>query len=100
MPLQTKTGARLASYKLLTKKMAFFHPPMKDAWQLAAQASIALKMQNFLEEVVEIKNYNESILQSMSNGMITLNAENRLVTANHAGLSFWTQYGTDEMGWF
>ena len=33
-----------------------------------------------------MKNYNESILQSTSNGIVTLDADDRIVTANEAAL--------------
>ena len=41
----------------------------------SAQASIAIENAQLFEEVVRVKNYNESILRSMSNGVITLDAQ-------------------------
>ena len=49
-----------------------------------AQASIAIENAKLFEEVVAVRNYNESILHSMSNGVISLDAEDRLVKANRA----------------
>ena len=51
-----------------------------------AQISIALENAKLFNDVQNMKNYNESMLQSMSNGVITLDEEGRIVTCNAAGL--------------
>jgi len=51
-----------------------------------AQVSIALENAKLFDDVQNVKNYNESMLQSMSNGVVTLNEEGRIVTCNVAGL--------------
>ena len=50
-----------------------------------AQVSIALENANLFKEVQSVKNYNESMLESMTNGVITLNEEGNIVTCNTAG---------------
>lgn len=60
---------------------------------LASQAAVALtnlrleeKTEQLLEEVMNIKNYNESILESLTNGVITLDNAFNIITANAAAL--------------
>lgn len=50
-----------------------------------AQVSIALENAKLFDDVQSMKNYNQSMLESMSNGVITLNEEGRIQTCNAAG---------------
>jgi adenylate cyclase len=50
-----------------------------------AQVSIALENANLFDDVQNMKNYNQSVLESMSSGVITLNEEGRIHTCNAAG---------------
>ena len=51
-----------------------------------AQISIGLENAKLFNDVENMKNYNESMLQSMSNGVITLDEYGNIVTCNAAGL--------------
>ena len=51
-----------------------------------AQVSIALENAKLFSDVQNMKNYNESMLESMSNGVITLDEDGKIVTCNAAGL--------------
>jgi adenylate cyclase len=51
---------------------------------LCSQAAIALDNARLFEEVVEMKNYNESILRSMATGVLTLDTDGRVTTINPA----------------
>ncbi|MCP3952722.1 MAG: GAF domain-containing protein [Desulfobacterales bacterium] len=51
-----------------------------------AQVSMALENATLFEDVQNKKNYIESMLNSMSNGVITLNEEGKIMTCNAAGL--------------
>ncbi len=51
-----------------------------------AQLAISLENAKLFDDVQNMKNYNESMLESMSNGVVTLNEEGRVVTCNDAGL--------------
>ena len=51
-----------------------------------AQLAISLENARLFDDVQNVKNYNESMLQSMSNGVVTLNEEGRINTCNQAGL--------------
>ncbi len=50
-----------------------------------AQVSIALENAKLFDDVQNMKNYNESILESMSNTVITLDEEGKIITCNAAG---------------
>ncbi len=50
-----------------------------------AQVSIALENAKLFADVQAMKNYNESMLESMTNGVITLDESGRVVTCNAAG---------------
>ena len=50
-----------------------------------AQVAIALENAKLFDDVQKIKNYNESMLESMSNGVITLDERETIVTCNSAG---------------
>ena len=52
-----------------------------------AQVSIALENAKLFDDVQNMKNYNESILESMSSGVITLDEKDTIVTCNAAGMS-------------
>ena len=51
-----------------------------------AQVSIALENAKLFEDVQNMQSYNESMLESMSNGVITMDEERKIVTCNKAGL--------------
>ena len=51
---------------------------------LCSQAAIALDNARLFEEVVAMKNYNESILRSMATGVITLDPDGQVTTINPA----------------
>ena len=51
-----------------------------------AQLAISLENAKLFDDIQNMKNYNEGVLQSMSNGVVTLNEEGRIVTCNMAGL--------------
>ena len=50
-----------------------------------AQVSIALQNAQLFHDVESIKNYNEAMLESMSNGVLTLDEDGRIATCNAAG---------------
>lgn len=50
-----------------------------------AQVSIALENAKLFDDVQNMRNYNQSVLESMSSGVITLNDEGRVQTCNAAG---------------
>jgi len=51
-----------------------------------AQVSIALENAKLFSDVQTMKNYNESMLESMSSGVVTLDDAEKVITCNAAGL--------------
>lgn len=60
-----------------------------------AQVSIALENAKLFDDVQNMKNYNESMLESMSNGVVTLDETRRIITCNAAGLKILRTRPTD-----
>jgi adenylate cyclase len=63
-----------------------------------AQIAVLLENAKLFDEVLSVKNYNENILRSTSNGMITLDDRGRVVTANEAALSILKMPETEVVG--
>jgi len=79
MPIANKAGRRIGVTQVLNKRTGEF--TTKDASRLHAFTSqIAVSF----DDVVNIKNYNESILKSTTNGLVTLDEEQNIVTVNEA----------------
>jgi len=88
MPIVNKAGARIGVTQVLNKRGGAF--TIKDEARLrafTAQIAVSLENAQLFDDVLNMKNYNESILKSTSNGIITLDAEGRIVTANDAALA-------------
>ena len=87
MPVINKQEQRIGVIQLLNKADGPF--TAKDEARVAAfsaQAAIAIENAKLFQDVLNMKNYNESILESMSNGLLTLNAEHRVEKCNAAAL--------------
>ncbi len=85
VPVTNKAGARIGVAQALNKRGGVF--TAKDEARLkafAAQIAVSLENAKLFDDVLSMKNYNESILKSTSNGIVTLDAEGRIVTANDA----------------
>lgn len=88
MPIVNKEGNTIGVTQVLNKKGGPFTAiDERRLKAFSAQASIALENAKLFEDVLNMKNYNESILESMSNGIITLDADNRIVKCNSSSLS-------------
>ncbi|MGB0955003.1 MAG: adenylate/guanylate cyclase domain-containing protein [Panacagrimonas sp.] len=88
MPIVNKTGTRIGVTQVLNKNGGKFH--QRDEQRLRAftsQIAVTLDNARLFDEVLAIKNYNENILSSTSNGVITLDNQQRVVTANDAALA-------------
>lgn len=85
IPVINRTGQRIGVTQVLNKRGGPF--TAKDETRLkalTAQVAIALENAKLFDDVLRVQNYNESILRSTSNCMITLDGEGRVVTANDA----------------
>ena len=86
-PVVNKAGKIIGVTQVLNKRGGPFTE--EDEARLkafTAQISIALENAKLFSDVASMKNYNESMLQSMSNGVITLGEEGLIKTCNEAGL--------------
>ncbi|MEE4357809.1 MAG: GAF domain-containing protein [Desulfococcaceae bacterium] len=87
VPVVSKKGRTIGVTQVLNKKGGAFSD--EDEFRLRAftgQISIALENAQLFNEVQNTKNYNESMLESMSNGVVTINEDGKIITCNKAGL--------------
>lgn len=85
-PLHSKEGAKLGVVQVLNKKNDGVFDETAAARLLAfgSQVAVALENAKLFEDVLNARNYNESILKSLSNGVVTLDADNRIIKVNAA----------------
>lgn len=85
-PVVNKDGKVIGVTQVLNKKGGpFTNEDEQRLKAFTAQVSIALENAKLFSDVQNIKNYNESMLESMSNGVITLDEDGKIVTCNAAG---------------
>jgi len=85
MPIVNKAGRRIGVTQVLNKRGGSFNA--RDQQRLlafTAQIAVSLENAQLFDEVLAVKNYNENILASTSNGVVTLDNARRVVTANTA----------------
>ena len=86
VPVLNKSGKRIGVTQVLNKKGGAFTPEDESRLKaFTAQVSIALENATLFESIQNMKNYSEGMLQSMSNGVITLDEDGKIVTCNSAG---------------
>ncbi|MBT4084034.1 MAG: GAF domain-containing protein [Alphaproteobacteria bacterium] len=86
VPVLNKEGKVIGVTQVLNKRGGPFDE--EDETRLkafTAQVSIGLENAKLFDDVQNIKNYNESMLESMSNGVVTLDEDAKIVTCNAAG---------------
>jgi adenylate cyclase len=86
VPVVNKNGKCIGVTQALNKRGGPF--TAEDEARLkafTAQVSIALENAKLFDDVQNMKNYNQSMLESMSNGVITLTEDGRIHTCNAAG---------------
>jgi adenylate cyclase len=87
VPVINKVGKIIGVTQVLNKRGGPFTADDESRLKaFTAQVSIALENAKLFDDVQNMKNYSESMLESMSNGVITLNEDQRIVTCNTAGL--------------
>lgn len=87
IPLVNKSGKKIGVTQILNKRGGPFNE--EDEQRLTAftaQVSIALENAKLFSEVQTMQNYNESILQSMPNGMVTFDETHKIKTCNQQAL--------------
>ena len=86
VPIVNQHNKIIGVTQVLNKRIGAFNAD-DEARLKAFTAKIAIALQNadlFAKEQ-NMKNYNSSMLQSMTNGVLTLNEENTIITCNKAG---------------
>ncbi|OFX13506.1 MAG: guanylate cyclase [Alphaproteobacteria bacterium RIFOXYD12_FULL_60_8] len=87
VPVINKEGKCIGVTQVLNKRGGAF--TSEDETRLkafTAQVSIGLENAKLFDSVQAIKNYNEAMLQSMSNGVVTTDEDGFIATCNAAGL--------------
>jgi len=99
VPVVNKNGKVIGVTQALNKRGGPF--TAEDEARLkafTAQVSIALENAKLFDDVQNMRNYNQSMLESMSNGVITLNDEGRIHTCNAAGYRILKAREADVLG--
>jgi len=85
MPVVNKQGAKLGVIQVLNKRSGpFTDGDEKRLRAFCAQAAVALENAQLFEAVIRERNYNESILKSLSNAVLTLDTEGKVIKINAA----------------
>ncbi len=87
VPVINQAGTVIGVTQALNKRGGTFSEEDESRLRaFTAQVAIALENAKLFASVQNIKNYNESVLESMSSGVITLDETGKMVTCNQAGL--------------
>ena len=87
VPIINKDGKTIGVTQVLNRRGGPFTGDDESRLRaFTAQISIALENAKLFADVQSMKNYNESMLESMSNGLITLDENESIATCNAAGL--------------
>ncbi len=98
-PVINKQGAIIGVTQVLNKIGGAFSAEDESRLKaFTAQVAIALENAKLFEDVQKIKNYNENMLESMSNGVITLDQHDMIVTCNTAGARILKQASSTIVG--
>jgi len=85
VPITDKAGERLGVVQVLNKRGGAFAPiDIRRAKAFCAQIAIAVQNAQLFSDVMALKNYNESILKSLSNGVVTLDQHLTIIKINEA----------------
>ena len=85
MPVTTRAGKHLGVIQVLNRRDGTFDERDElRLYSVSAQAATALENARLFEDVLNLKNYDESILKSLSNGVISVDPDLRLTKVNAA----------------
>ncbi|HVW07564.1 MAG TPA: GAF domain-containing protein [Bryobacteraceae bacterium] len=87
VPIVNKAGKTIGVTQALNRRGGPFTSDDEARLKaFTAQLAISLESARLFDQVQQVKNYNESMLQSMTNGVITLSDTGAVVTCNAASL--------------
>jgi len=101
-PVRTKQGTVIGVMQVLNKNGGpFTETDEKRLGAFTSQCSVAIENAKLFEEVMTMKNYSDAILESMTEGVLTFDADRRITRANGAayrifGFSHEHVFGTGE----
>lgn len=99
VPIVNKDGKTIGVTQVLNKFGGpFTNEDESRLRAFTANVSISLENAKLFDDVQNIKNYNESMLESMSNGVITLDGNRVIVTCNAAGMRIFDISPSDIIG--
>jgi adenylate cyclase len=85
VPVIDRTGERVGVVQVLNKRGGqFTHVDIRRLKAFSSGIAVALENARLFSDVLALKNYNESILKSLSNGVVTLDRQRVIVKANEA----------------
>ena len=90
VPILNKDNRVIGVTQMLNKKGGVFTDEDEQRLKaFTAQIAIALENSKLFDDVRRMKEYADNMLQSMSNGVITLDAKSTIVTCNTSGGRIW-----------
>lgn len=99
VPVVNKTGKVIGVTQALNKRGGPFTAEDESRLKaFTAQVSIALENAKLFDDVQNMRNYNQSMLESMSNGVMTFTEEGRIHTCNAAGYRILKAREADVLG--
>lgn len=99
VPVINKNGKVIGVTQVLNKKGGAFTENDENRLKaFTAQISIGLENAKLFDDMQNVKNYNESMLESMSNGVVTFDVERAAVTCNKAGFTILQMAAADLIG--
>jgi adenylate cyclase len=99
VPIVNKSGKTIGVTQVLNKEIGHFTAEDEKRLKVfTAQLAISLENARLFDDIRNMKNYNDGVLQSMSNGVVTLNEDGRIVTCNSAGLRILQVASKDILG--
>ncbi|MBT7307425.1 MAG: GAF domain-containing protein [Gammaproteobacteria bacterium] len=98
VPVINKDGKVIGVSQVLNKHGGVFtDEDEKRLKAFTSQISIGIENAKLFADVQNTMNYNESILSSMSNGVITINEEGKIATSNRASIDMMKAYRLEEV---
>ncbi len=97
VPVEDRDGRCIGVIQAINKQGGLFDA--NDERRLrafAAQAAVALVNAQLFADLARAQRYSESILRSLTNGVVTLNPQGQIVTANAAAQSLLALQGEDQ----
>jgi adenylate cyclase len=85
VPITDKAGERLGVVQVLNRRGGpFTSMDIRRARAFCSQIAVAVQNAQLFSDVLSLKNYNESILKSLSNGVVTLDRNLNIIKINEA----------------